>query len=593
MYERNHELLDIKIRQYLLPAIMMKLALQLGNVVDTMLVGNILGKEAMSAVGITIPVLSMIQIPALFLGNGGATYAGILLGRRQKQEANEVFTISFIFTTLCTLLFSVSAVFITTPMAHLLSGGSSLEADVASCVFIDLTFAPIMCIGIFFARFLSADSHPQLTSAYYIVSNILNLILDFIFLKFTKLGVKGSSLSTALGFSFGLVVMFFYAKSPKRMLSFTRLKPSAEILKNIFSTGAPHLSYICSTMLTGFLLNRIILSLLQENGIVIYTICNNMNFILKMLIGGIIESIPYIISILYGEGDYFGIHAVVKKTIGYAIPVTALLITFILLFPNAITLMFGIHEPDIQNIVMMVLRIYALAIPFKLWNYFGMQYYGAVEKSPLATLTSTLGNGIVLIPVMFFSIMIDKVNRGNGYIGLAVAFVVSEIITVLSFLIYKKTKYPGEPLLLIPDKNEEICLDFTIHSRVMDAVGVAEEIQHFCEEHGVSAGSANMVAIAAEEMAVNIAKYGGTISEWIDVCLLIKHASKEPDSTQRSSMILRLRDNGVAFDPTTYEYDTTGIDYEIHGIKMVQSVASEITYVRAMDLNNTTVTIDI
>ena len=49
MHERNHQLLDIKIRQYLLPTVMMKLALQLGNVVDAMLVGNLLGADAMAS----------------------------------------------------------------------------------------------------------------------------------------------------------------------------------------------------------------------------------------------------------------------------------------------------------------------------------------------------------------------------------------------------------------------------------------------------------------------------------------------------------------------------------------------------------------
>ena len=62
MHERNHQLLDIKIRQYLLPTVMMKLALQLGNVVDAMLVGNLLGADAMAAVSLSMPALSLIRI---------------------------------------------------------------------------------------------------------------------------------------------------------------------------------------------------------------------------------------------------------------------------------------------------------------------------------------------------------------------------------------------------------------------------------------------------------------------------------------------------------------------------------------------------
>ena len=96
MHVRNHELLDVKIRQYLLPAIMMKLALQLGAVVDTIFVGNLLGTHAMEAIGLCAPVLALIQIPGYYLGNGGAITASILLGRRKKREARKIFTTTFV-----------------------------------------------------------------------------------------------------------------------------------------------------------------------------------------------------------------------------------------------------------------------------------------------------------------------------------------------------------------------------------------------------------------------------------------------------------------------------------------------------------------
>ena len=84
MHERNHRLLDEKIRQYLLPGIMMSLALQLGNVVDTILVGNILGENAMSAVSLAFPAETLIQIPGYVLGTGGAIAVGIMLGKRDR-----------------------------------------------------------------------------------------------------------------------------------------------------------------------------------------------------------------------------------------------------------------------------------------------------------------------------------------------------------------------------------------------------------------------------------------------------------------------------------------------------------------------------
>ena len=87
MLKRNEQLIKTKLLQYLLPSVMMTLALQAGNIVDTMLVGNILGTEAMSAVQIGGTVLLLIQIPGYMLGIGGSIAAGNLLGKRDREGA--------------------------------------------------------------------------------------------------------------------------------------------------------------------------------------------------------------------------------------------------------------------------------------------------------------------------------------------------------------------------------------------------------------------------------------------------------------------------------------------------------------------------
>ena len=56
MEERNNRLLNAKLNKYIVPGIMMSLALQLGNIVDTIFVSNLIGVEAMSAVTLSLPV---------------------------------------------------------------------------------------------------------------------------------------------------------------------------------------------------------------------------------------------------------------------------------------------------------------------------------------------------------------------------------------------------------------------------------------------------------------------------------------------------------------------------------------------------------
>lgn len=84
MLKRNEKLIRTRLLQYLIPAIMTNLALQVGNVVDTILVGNIPGTNAMSAVQISGTILLVIQIPGWMLGVGGSIVVGNCLGKRDS-----------------------------------------------------------------------------------------------------------------------------------------------------------------------------------------------------------------------------------------------------------------------------------------------------------------------------------------------------------------------------------------------------------------------------------------------------------------------------------------------------------------------------
>ena len=87
---RNNRLLNAKLNKYIIPGIMMSLALQLGNIVDTIFVSNFIGVEAMSAVTMSLPVETIVQLTGYCLGIGGSIAVGNMLGRRDKESASKI-----------------------------------------------------------------------------------------------------------------------------------------------------------------------------------------------------------------------------------------------------------------------------------------------------------------------------------------------------------------------------------------------------------------------------------------------------------------------------------------------------------------------
>lgn len=575
--KRNNRLLNAKLNKYIVPGIMMSLALQLGNIVDTIFVSNLIGVEAMSAVTMSLPVETIIQLTGYCLGIGGSIAVGNMLGKRDKESASKLFTATFLVTLLAGFLFSLIAFPAADPIAKLLvPGGGTLTTHTADYIRISMLGAPIIGIGLMMVNYLGVENHPELASTYLILANVINLILDYIFLRFTPLGIAGASLSTVLGFLLAMVVFVFYIRSDKRNIRFVRLKPKDfAILREAVVTGVPMLVFMATSFIKALGLNTIIINQIGEDGMAVFTVCDNVLLIVEMLTGGIIGVIPNVAGILFGEKDYVGIRVLCNKMLKYSYIMLAVIFIVIMVFTEQITILFGSGGGELGRQMVNALRIFAVCVIPYLWNKFIVSYYESIEETAIASFVTFLENAVVVLPATFAGILIWKQIDGIGIDGIAVGFVATELITVIAAWIFRKIKHPHSTFYIVPDNNPGINLDFSIKSAMEEASVVHTRIMEFCREKGVSGNKANLAAVCAEEMTVNIIRFGGKTSNWIDINFCI-----EEDLCR-----LRIRDNGVNFNPLEYSCDSE--EFDIHGIELVKKISKSMDYIRAIDMNNT------
>lgn len=574
---RNNRLLNAKLNKYIVPGVMMSLALQLGNIVDTIFVSNLIGVEAMSAVTMSLPVETIIQLTGYCLGIGGSIAAGNMLGKRDKESASKLFSATFLVTLVVGIIFSICAFPTAAPIARLLvPGGGILQNYTRDYIRISMLGAPVIGIGLMVVNYLGVENHPELASAYLILANVINLVLDYIFLRFTSLGVTGASLSTVLGFLFAMSVFVLYIRSDKRNIHFVRLKgKDFGIIKEAIVAGVPMLVFMATNFIKSLGLNTIIIHQTGEDGMAVFTVCDNVLLIVEMLTGGIIGVIPNVAGILYGEKDYVGIRVLCKKMLKYSYIVLAVIFVAIMVFTEQITILFGSSGGELGRQMVYALRIFALCVIPYLWNKFIISYYESIEETVIASFVTFLENAVIILPATFVGIYIFKEIYGTGIDGIAAGFVVTEIITVIAGWIFRKMKHKNSTFYIVPDKNPGVNLDFSIKSTMEEAQIVNRRILEFCKEKGVSANKANLAAVCAEEMTVNIIQYGGKTSNWIDINLCVE------DDLCR----LRIRDNGVNFNPLEYSHDYE--EFDIHGIELVKKISKSMDYIRAIDMNNT------
>lgn len=574
--ERNSKLITKKFYQYLLPSVLMIFAMQFGSLLDGIIIGNTIGSDALSASALVTPVLYIIQIPGFALSVGGAIAVGNLLGKRNLDQANKVFSACLIFGTAISALFTIMGPFVSRPLARLFAG--TLEEYSYRYIFVYMITDPVVMLSIILASFIAVDNNPKLSSLFYIVSNAVKIGAEVLFIKVFDMDMYGAALSTAVGYLFGLVTVVFYVRSKRRMLKFTwKIKGVSKEMKVAFkaslSTALTLLLTAAQTLIINVVLSRMIT---DELDLVIFGLVSNLIFVFDLFSGGILGMIPTLCGVLYGEKDLYSLKTVVKRIYLINIGVTAIITAIILAWPQGYSSLFGYAGTgEGLERASFIIRIYVLsAIPLEI-NKFSTNYYPSLEKTMPSLLTVILREGAIVLPLTLV------LMKAEGLFGFALARVITEYATILivygAILIYnlKKKKYRG---IFMFDKADLNAFDITVESKEENAAKVSKEVTSFALSHGVGNRDAQVIGLACEEMVSNIACYGYKKPKGSYVDVNVKVSDED--------VLLRIRDDGMPFDPTKYEYECDE-RYLTGGIALITGLADELNYMRVLNLNNT------
>lgn len=104
-------------------------------------------------------------------------------------------------------------------------------------------------------------------------------------------------------------------------------------------------------------------------------------------------------------------------------------------------------------------------------------------------------------------------------------------------------------------------------------------VREICKNKGLDSKISNMLSLFVEEMGINIVEHGFIDSEEGSADLRIVF--------HEDSYVIRIRDDGKPFDPVDWYKKNESDDPTVGlGIRMVTGMAKDVSYVRAMEMNN-------
>ena len=195
-----------------LPMIAGNLLQQLYNVVDTLIVGQTIGAQALSAVGSSYALMVLLTSVILGLCMGSGVVFSQLYGANREEEVKVSIVNAFV------LIFLVSAVVMV--LSYLLLNSIVVwmqipkEAIVYAKEYLTIIFSGILFVFLynFFSAILRSVGNTFIPLVFLGVSAFLNIVLDLVFILVFHMGVKGAAWATVSAqvvSAIGVMVYFF------------------------------------------------------------------------------------------------------------------------------------------------------------------------------------------------------------------------------------------------------------------------------------------------------------------------------------------------------------------------------------------------
>ncbi|RDY22542.1 MATE family efflux transporter [Romboutsia maritimum] len=387
--------------KYSIPAIIGMVVNGLYNVVDRIFIGNIpgVGPLAITGLGVTMPIMTIILAFGMLIGIGTATNISIKLGQGKKDDAKKLIANSITLSIGIGIIITIIGIIFADTILKLFGASEKTLVYAKEYINIILIGSVVNILSFSLNHAIRADGSPKISAGIMIIGCLTNIVLDYILIFKFDMGIKGAAIATVLSQAITAFISLYYYLSGKSNLKFekTNLKLDKELVKLVLAIGLSPFAMQLAASMVQIIANNSLKSYGGDLAIGAMTTISSIAMIFLMPIFGINQGSQPIIGFNYGAKKFKR----VKKA--YLISLTAATIilcggTFIVqIFPEIIIGLFN-KDKELMNISINGLRIYLLMLPIIGISITGTNYIQSIGKAKMAMLLSLLRQVILLIP---------------------------------------------------------------------------------------------------------------------------------------------------------------------------------------------------
>ena len=387
--------------QYAFPAIIAMIAASLYNIIDRIFIGQIVGPMAISGLAITFPFINLGAAFGAAVGIGASTSISVKLGQRDYETAENILgntvTLNLIigsaFGIICLLFLDPILRFFGASDATILYARSFMEVILAGNVISHMYFG--------MNAVLRAASKPRQAMTATIFTVLMNIVLDFIFIRLWGWGIRGAAFATVLSQALALCWQMKQFSNQEEILHLKRgiYRLKRYLVENIISIGiSPFLMNVCACIVVIFMNNQLV-RYGGDMAVGAFGIANSIAMIFVMFIIGLNQGMQPIAGYNYGSQQTDRLMRVLKLTIFAATGIMVIGWLIAHLAPYFCARMFT-TDPELIRQAIKAIQINMMMYPLVGFQMVVTNFFQCIGKVKISIFLSLSRQLLFLIPFL-------------------------------------------------------------------------------------------------------------------------------------------------------------------------------------------------
>ena len=430
------------------PAITAQVVNMLYNIVDRIYIGHIpeIGTAALTGVGITFPIITLISAFSSLIAMGGAPRASIAMGAHHPERAEQI--MGNCLTALLGLSVVLTALFLLflEPILWAFGASSNTIGYAMEYMGVYVWGTVFVQISLGMNMFITSQGFAKTSMFTVVIGAALNIALDPVFIFVFDLGVRGAAIATVLSQAVSAVWVMLFLTGRRTTL---KIRPRCMVLRwkvllPVLALGVSPFIMQSTESLLSVVLNTSLLKYGGDVAVGAYTVIASIMQVINLPLQGLTQGAQPITSFNYGAGNMDRVRKSVRLLLTCCLTYSCLFWLCMMLIPQVFIGIFS-SDPELMDTAVWAARIFLFGC-FAFGAQTGFQQsFLALGQAKVSLLLALLRKIVLLIPLIYLLPLFFPDKLFGVFVAEPIADILAASTTTLSFLVFAKKKLKDKP----------------------------------------------------------------------------------------------------------------------------------------------------